>query len=74
MRVYSGLRQKSLGDRESLPGLCRPECILLLGGKRAWGEGNGAGQAVENNSAGGLYLRNEGEQIAREMELGISGE
>jgi len=40
---------------------CAPtECILLLGGERAWDGGNGGSAAAEINPAGGVYFSEEG--------------
>ena len=37
----------------------RTECILLLGGGRAWDAGDGGSAAAEINPAGGVYFREE---------------
>ena len=37
----------------------KTECILLLGGERAWGAGNGSSAAAEINPAGSVYISEE---------------
>ena len=56
--IWHGGR-RSMVVRQICQDCARAECILLLGGERAWDAGNGSSAAAENNLAGSVYFSEE---------------